>query len=301
MKAAIALLLLTRAIPSPGDTIVDLRVGDHLILQDLSGSVSVESWDRDELRVEVGEKGENSVRVRRSGGDLDLRFVDDRERDREARLRLTVPAWLDLTISGREVEVEIRGVDGEISVRNLEGDLLLINLGGAVSAYTAQGSIEAHGLTGEGKLRTGEDDIWVTESTASLELRTVDGDITLMDMDAPRIQARTTDGEIEFSGHILGGGDYGFYSHEGDIDLEVRNPVNLDATVTVYGGEFVSDFPVRAQSLRTGEGLMFSLGSGGARLVVETFDGDVRFLESGMRVTIERFGVDRVPTIRRIR
>lgn len=281
MKAAIALFLLAKAIPSPGDTIVDLRVGDHLILRDLAGSVSVDVWDRDELRVDVGEKGGVSVGVRRSGGDLNLRVVEDRERDREVRIRLTVPAWLDLTISGKEVEVEIRGLDGDVSVRNLEGDLLLLNLGGEVMAYSVEGSIEAHGLTGEGKLKTGKDEIWVTTSSASLELQTVDGDITLEDTDAPRIQARTTDGEIEFSGHILEGGDYGFFSHGGDVDLYILSEVNLEATVMVYGGEFVSDFPVRAKSLRTGEGLMFSLGSGGARLVVETFDGDVRFLEGG--------------------
>jgi hypothetical protein len=247
----------------------------------MAGSVLVDSWDRDELRVDLGEKTGTSVGVRRTGGELDLRLLEGRDRDREATVRLTVPAWLDLTIFGREVEVEIRDVDGEVSVRNLEGDFLFLNLGGDVSAYTAQGSIEAHGLSGAAQLRTGEDEIWVTKSSASLELQTVDGDITLDEMHTPRIQARTTDGEIEYSGEILQSGDYGFFSHGGDIDLQVLSPVNLDATVMVYGGEFVSDFPVRAKSLRTGEGLMFSLGSGGARLVVETFDGDVRFLESG--------------------
>jgi DUF4097 and DUF4098 domain-containing protein YvlB len=192
-----------------------------------------------------------------------------------------VPAWLDLTISGKEVQVEIRDVDGDVSLRNLEGDLLLLNLGGNVDVYSAQGSIEARGLAGEGKLRTGDDEIFVTESTASLELQTVDGDITLSEMASRRIQARTTDGEIVFSGQILKGGDYGFFSHNGDISLRFPPDLNLDATVMVYGGEFVSDFPVRANGLRAGEELMFSLGSGGARLVAETFDGDVRFLEGG--------------------
>jgi hypothetical protein len=239
----------------------------------------VESWDRDELRVDVEEKRGLSVRVRRSGAELDLRL--DQDRDRKARIRLTVPAWLNLTISGREVEVSVRDVDGDVSVRNLEGDLLFRNLGGEVTAYTAQGSIEAYGLTGMGLLRTGDDEIWVAGSSAPLELQTVDGDITLEQMDAPRIQARTTDGDVEFSGRILAGGDYGFFSHGGDIGLQIPPGVSLDATVMVYGGEFVSNFPVRTRGLRTNDGVMFSLGAGGARLVVETFGGDVRFLELG--------------------
>jgi hypothetical protein len=37
---------------------------------------------------------------------------------------------------------------------------------------------------------------------------------------------------------------------------------------------------VKAKGYRSGEGLEFTLGAGGARLVLETFDGDIRLLRA---------------------
>jgi hypothetical protein len=147
-----------------------------------------------------------------------------------------------------------------------------------VEAFTADGSIEAAGLTGSAHLRAGEDDVRVRSSSAALQVETVDGDIRLEGISAQTISAKTTDGEIEFSGALRAGGDYAFYSHGGDIRLGLAPPVNMDALVLTYEGDFESDFPVRTEGFRSGEGLEFRVGAGGARLVVESYDGEVRLV-----------------------
>ena len=85
-----------------------------------------------------------------------------------------------------------------------------------------------------------------------------------------------TGGEIEFTGRMVEGGQYTFFTHDGDVFLSLVPPVNLDATVLTYDGEFTSDFPVRASSFRSGEGIQFRTGSGGTRLQIETFKGEIR-------------------------
>jgi DUF4097 and DUF4098 domain-containing protein YvlB len=181
-------------------------------------------------------------------------------------------------VSGRDVDIDVRDLRGDVTVRSLQGDLVLRNLAGVVEAFTAEGGIEAVGLTGSARLRAGEDDVRVRSSSAVLQVETVDGDIRMEGISAPRISAKTTDGEIEFSGALLVDGDYGFYSHGGDIRLELAPPVNMDAAVLTYEGDFESEFPVRTEGFRSGEGLEFRVGAGGARLVVESYDGEVRLV-----------------------
>jgi len=280
MTGTLALFLLVGTLTSPGDTLVEVRQGDRLVLRDFGGVVLVEIWDRPMLRAEVEAKGSVPLRIQRSGSSLELGFAGGGAQDRRKELRVTVPPWMKLEISGRELDVEVRGLEGDVTVRNLRGDLSFRNLGGVVEAYTVEGSIEAHNLTGSARLRTGDDELWVGSSSASLDLETVDGEIRMEGVDALRVSARTTEGEIEFSGRILEGGEYGFFSHGGDIQLRLVPPVNLDATVLAYEGEFESDFPVRTSGFRSGEGLEFTLGTGGARLVIETFDGEIQLLRA---------------------
>ncbi|MFH1765463.1 MAG: DUF4097 family beta strand repeat-containing protein [Gemmatimonadota bacterium] len=278
MNGTLALLLPLGTLASPGDTLVEVRRGDRLILRDFGGSVYVESWERPFLRAEVGAKESASFRVQRSGSSLELRLADGEARNREEELRLVLPPWLNLEITGRALEVEVRDLKGELMVRNFRGDLSFRNLAGKVEAYTVEGGIEAYNLTGSARLRTGDDDLFVGSSSAALELETVEGEIRMEGIDSHRVSAKTTEGEIEFSGRLLAGGEYGFFSHGGEIQLRLAPPVNLEATILAYEGDFESDFPVKAKGYRSGEGLEFTLGTGGARLVIETFDGEIRLL-----------------------
>ncbi len=276
MKGTLALFLLVKALTSPGDTLVEVREGDRLTLRDFRGAVYVETWERSLLRAEVGTKESVPFRIQRSGSSLELRLSDGRGRRQE--LRLVLPTWMNLEVTGRELDLEARDMDGDLMVRNLRGDLSFLNLGGIVEAYTVEGSIEADNLTGSARLRTGDDDLRVRGSSATLELETVGGEIRLEGIDSRRASAKTTEGDIEYSGHILEGGEYAFFSHGGDIQLRLARQVNLYATILAYEGEFRSDYPVKADGFRSGEGLEFTLGTGGSRLVMETFDGEIRLL-----------------------
>ena len=290
MNGSLALLLLMKTLASPGDTLVEVHPGDRLMLRDFQGSVYVETWERPFLRAEVETKESVPIRIQRSGSSVELQLDGGEDRGRRKELRLALPPWMNLEVAGRELEVEVRDLDGDLVVRNLRGDLTFRNLGGTVEAYTVEGSIEAHNLTGSARLRTGDDDLWVRNSSAALNLETVDGEISMEGMDSRRISALTTEGEIEFSGRILEGGDYGFFSHGGDIQLQLSPPVNLDATILAYEGEFESDYPVKASGFHSGEGLEFTLGTGGARLVMETFDGEIRLLRVSSSVGRENDG-----------
>jgi DUF4097 and DUF4098 domain-containing protein YvlB len=191
-------------------------------------------------------------------------------------------------VRAREADVEVRDREGDVMVRTLRGDILLRDLTGAVEAVTVEGDIDAFRLTGRAKLQTGDDDLRVRESSADLDVESVDGEIDLIQVTSRRISARTTEGDINASGRFADHGDVSLFSHGGDIQVELEPPLNLVARVLAYGGEFTSDFRVRTRSIRSGEVLEFTLGDGGGRLTVETFDGSITLLDATRQERRER-------------
>ncbi|MGM0669628.1 MAG: DUF4097 family beta strand repeat-containing protein [Gemmatimonadota bacterium] len=264
------------AIPSPAqDTLVSLAAGDRLVLGDISGFVAVSSWEEDALKIRTDRLDDTEIQILRHGNRLELRLLDRKGRVRPMDLDLRVPAWMGLEMSGRDLEVDIRDLEGEVKVRSLDGDLFFRNLSGRLEAASVQGSIEARGLHGVARLRTGHDDVTVDGASGSLSIETISGDLELQDMAAMVLEARTTSGDVDFQGRFSREGEYTFRSHDGDLTLSIQEPVELDVSVLVYSGEFHSDFPVRAESFRSGRALRFTLGDGGGSLMLETFDGDI--------------------------
>lgn len=270
----LSVLALGSAVPAQ-DTLVDLRRGDTVVLEDLSGRVSVESWDRPFLRVESQDRDPGTMDLRRSGDRLVAVPRKGRSAVEELEVSLVVPSWINLEISGRELEVRVEGLQGGVVVRTLDGDLVLEDLGGEVTARSVGGTVEGSGLRGRTRIRTGDGDIRLQGCSGELNLETVDGDIRMEAMEARLISLKSTDGDVEFDGRLLAGGRYDLVSHSGDLELLLRSPVDADVVLQVYDGEFESDFPVRARGFRSDEALEFTLGRGGSALTLESFSGDI--------------------------
>ena len=267
--------------PPAQDTVVNLSTGDRLILEGLSGAVSVEAWDRDNLELRSRSREDVRFGVRRSGSRLEVVPLGRRGGHEEVELRLRVPPWISLDISGRDLDVDVRGLTGEVSLRNLDGDLSLADLSGSVEAISVQGSIEAQEIHGTVRLRTGDDDVEVDGASGDLRIETISGDLELRNMAPIRLEIGPTSGDVEFQGTLSPAGDYLLRSHDGDLTLTLMEPPDLVVSVLVYDGEFRSDFPVRTRGFRSGQDFSFALGDGGGQLRLETFDGDIRLLRGG--------------------
>jgi len=116
---------------------------------------------------------------------------------------------------------------------------------------------------------------------ANLQVETVNGDIHLTRIDATTVSATTVNGEIEYDGTIKNNGRYSFASHNGDVSVSVPEDANLTVSVSTYQGEFESCFPITLQQIKPQHRFSFTMGSGGGRLEVESFQGDIRLCPSG--------------------
>ena len=168
----------------------------------------------------------------------------------------------EVRVSTIEGDITVQGGSGFVALQSVDGDLLLSEASGQVSLSTVDGTITVRGVRGD------------------LTANAVDGEILMEGIAARRVDASTVDGGIEFEGTLESGGRYRLTSHDGDVTV-IAPVINAEVSVSTFSGEFESDFPVTITGAGSRTRLNFTLGNGGARLELESFDGTVSLRRGG--------------------
>ena len=104
-----------------------------------------------------------------------------------------------------------------------------------------------------------------------------------------QIRTHSTSGDLEFAGTIVSAGRYEFTTHSGEIRLTLPANVGAQLSLSTFSGEIDSAFPITLTPGAHGIGasqakkLNFSLGQGSARIMAETFSGDLILSSTGQR------------------
>jgi DUF4097 and DUF4098 domain-containing protein YvlB len=204
----------------------------RLELKNISGTITVETWDRDEIRVTADmETRKASFNPRQTDSGLVIDIADD-NRGRgdvgDMNFKIQLPAR-------SSVDLETRS--GQITVSNIQGDL-----------------VRAH--------------IWTS------------GDITLTGINAARVFATNTSGDIYFDGEFNSGGTYEFKSGRGNITL--RLPANcgfrLVATAPTKEIKMGPFWHPGMKLVSEGRRIIGDVGDGRASVTVTNYQGNINFL-----------------------
>ena len=274
----VATLLLAPPGPPPTDTVVELRRGDRVVVENFSGDVLVVGWDRPELRVLGRDDDDVDVGVERSGSRVAL-VSGRRGWGREIDAELRVPRWAGVEIRGRDLDVVVRGVEAAVSIRNVEGDILVEGPASAVEAFSVQDEVRVRGARGPVRAASQGDDVTVEDVQGEVDAESGDGDVYLLDVDGTVVRGETMDGDVAFRGAILPAGSYRFGTHDGDAVIDIPRDTGARVSVATFDGEFQSDFPVRVERFSGGRAFNFTLGDGRARIEIEVFDGEILLRE----------------------
>jgi Toastrack DUF4097 len=268
------------------DTSWSVESGDRLSLQNFSGHVLVETWDRGIVQIETRGMNRISFDLRTSGNEFLVRPARRHDQDHERRTQyvVRVPRWLPLAVRGRELDIGVSGHDGGLSLNTLEGDIDLNDANGEISARSVDGTITANNVEGLIELFSLDDDIRVRGAKGELRVNAADGDLTLLGIDASVVEASSVDGDIDFSGTLQAEGRYVVVTHDGDITFGIIGEPNAHVLVSTFEGELESEFPIMLSRLESGRELDFTLGDGAAEVRLEAFDGEVRLERARTRV-----------------
>ena len=190
--------------PARSDTILDLRRGDRVVLDNLAGEISVAAWNREQLEVRSDE-GESGLVVRRAGSVVRITRDDRKGRRRAVEASIRVPEWIDLEASGRSLELWVDGIGGSVDISNVSGDIWVRNSRGPVNVRTVQGEIDVSNAMGGVNASSQSDEVRLRAVQGPVSVHSGSGDVQLIDIESETVRAETQDGDIEFSGTIVPG------------------------------------------------------------------------------------------------
>lgn len=278
MLATFALAVLAAA-PAT-DTTFAVRPAGRLELNNFSGSITVKTWARNEVRVAAEHTSRVEIAIENSGPLTRIKAVHRRGHPSEVDYELTVPAGLGLDLSGVMTDIEVEGVSGEVNTQSVQGEIVVTG-GRNVKAGSVDGDIRIRRASGKIECTAVNGDVRVADSRGSVLATTVNGQVRLEAIDSDDVQATTVNGEIDYGGPIKDRGTYRFESHAGSVRVAVPERTNATVSVATFSGDFSSSFPVQLTETRRGGRLHFVLGTGSARLELESFAGEIQLHRPG--------------------
>ncbi|MGE0363180.1 MAG: DUF4097 domain-containing protein [Vicinamibacterales bacterium] len=264
------------------DQTVDVTRGTQLVLSSQAGEATVRTWDRDAVRVQAAhgarervevQTADNTVRVRArtaSGSRGPAGLVD---------YVLTVPRWMPVSLSGTYLAATIEGAGAAVNVETVGGDITVKGGSGAVTLRSIEGEILVENASGKVQATTVNDSIAVRGVSGDVIAETTNGDVVIANTKAANLEVSTVNGDVRFEGPAADNGVYRVTTHNGDIRVSLGANANATVFVRTFGGDFSSDFPVTLpDGMRARDGnkrFNFTLGSGSARVELQSFQGDI--------------------------
>ena len=265
------------------DTTFAVRSGQRLDVDNFGGSITVTAWNQDRIRVSAPA---NSDPFTVDVGSVTVHVSTQAEDSRgpgESDLTIQVPAWMELELSGNEVDVSTRGTRSNVQVNTVQGNVTIDGGEGNVEANSVEGDLVISNVRGRVQLNTTEGSVTLRNvSGTDLDVETVDGSIEMTGVTTPNIQANTVDGNITWSGTLSQGGTYRFSTHDGDLTLAIAGDPDAVVSVETFDGSIESDWPVTLRGNNQHK-TTFTLGSGRARLELSSFDGTISLKRGASR------------------
>jgi hypothetical protein len=248
-------------------------------LSNISGEIIVEGWSRDEARISAHtERGELRSSFSNSRITIETRAV--RGRTGETRYELSVPKGVRVVLRSTSGDVTARGTGGPIDASTTSGDVTAEGGRGRVSLESVSGDVRGSDLEGEIEASSVSADVMLDRVSGSLRVESTSGEIVLDGVRSSDVYSSTVSGEVSYKGSIESNGRYEFHSHSGNVSLEIPTSASAHFSVETFSGELDSDFPITLQPTsdrreRRPRRIEFNVGRGEARVIAESFSGDV--------------------------
>ncbi len=263
------------------DSTVPVERGQRLEVNAFAGEISVSTWARNAVRVEADPSARTRIEINRTATVVEVRTEGRRGTPEMIDLKVTVPDWMPLDLSGVYTDISVQGTRGPINAETVQGDISVSGGSELVSLQSVEGNVSLQGAKGRIEVHSVNQDVEVSGSSGEIIAETVNGSVNLQRVDATSVSATTVNGDVEYDGPVKNGGRYSLSSHNGDLTLAVAPGTNASVSVSTFNGEFESAFPVTLTETKKGRRFNFTIGTGSAQVTLESFQGTIQLVRPG--------------------
>jgi hypothetical protein len=275
MTTLTAMLLTVLAVTSQTDTTFKVRPGARLSVNNFGGAIAVRAWGRNTVRIEAAHAERTRVMVEDLGSDIEVRASSRHGLPGRVDYRIMAPVWMPLSLSGIYADVSVEGTKSEVSAETVKGEVRVLGGEGFIRLSSIQGAVCVGGAHGRLELSSVNEGVSVSDAEGDISVDAVNGDVTLERIRSGMVEAATVSGDVTYTGEIRDGGRYRLASHDGDLIIAVPPHANARVSVATFSGDFESGFPISLTQAGKGRRFDFTLGSGSARIDLETFRGTI--------------------------
>ena len=288
------------ATPAEKSLATDAKVNISLCISE--GKINVHGWDRNEIRAYVSSGGsqvgfkilQKSKQTEKPVWVMVLGFDPSETNETEAEeclsgeeIELDVPRGATVNIKSRESETTIESV-GKVRVENNGGDIFLNDIANGIEARTYEGNLTVGKSSGAIALSSTNGNIVVFDVSPSeigdfFKAKTINGTLTLENIEHRQIDVSSNSGSIKFTGEFLSGGQYSFGTVNGTILLQIPEKSSCKITAFFGFGQFNSEIPllnVKKSPTSGAQNLTAQIGDGEATLNLKTFSGRILIRKS---------------------
>jgi DUF4097 and DUF4098 domain-containing protein YvlB len=253
---------------------------DRVHISNVSGSVTVTTWDRREVDVQGElESGVERVLVENDAGGVEIRvIIRDKEWKRSsARLTIRLPADVMLEASTVSAPLSVRGVRGRLRLKSVSGSIVSDVLGTDAEARTVSGRIELTGNKTRGRVRAASvsGNVVLVGIAGDAEAKTTSGDVEVSMETADNLRAQSVSGDVIVRGALARDGDQEVQVHSGRAKVNTLAADGYRYEITSYSGRLTSCFDLQPEENRRSKRFVGVRGAGRGSLRVKSFSGSV--------------------------
>ena len=258
--AALSAQRVERTFPASPDTTIEIR--------NLHGQVTVHGWDRPQVKV-IATPRTNAVEAH-------FEQPASRVHIHTHVLQSSVP------IRDHMVDYEVWAPsNNSIEVVLKTGSLIMEDFSKDVNISTVTATVELRNISGHTSVETLNGSIRASQCGGRLETASISGTLRFTQCAAQFLSARTTSGDIYYTGSLKFGGTYEFHNHEGIIELLLPSDASFELSANAVQGQVANEFPLKARSHgrlpKRGQRSLLGTSQSGAALVrVTSFSGTIR-------------------------
>lgn len=165
----------------------------------------------------------------------------------------------ELNLYGTSSDMRLKNVQGKLELECTSGSLNIQDLKGSLKSSQTSGDLEVRGLNGNLIASNTSGDIWIDQIQGGIDVNTTSGDI---------------DAKIQ----IVSAKYYYLETVSGEIDLLVSKEAQADLEIKTTSGEISLDIPLVLKEVSR-RSIIGTLGSGGAKVEINTVSGDISLEE----------------------